>query len=384
MINPTKSEMGKVSRQILRAKIEMIKVKSELDSLKDSHCAKTWFTNLRQKHNLTFIQWDFVGFYRAITKELLEKAIIHGQKYVNFSQEEIDIIMQARKSVLIHKDEPWSKKEGDSFDVTVGADDGAEACELVGLYVLSLLVHLTYGKAALFRDDGVMAVRGSPRQAEAKKKEVAAILKSTGIDITIQCNLKVVDFLDLTLDLNTGTYKTFNKPNNTPLYVHKQSNHPPNVTKNIPLAVNQRLSGNSSNQKVFDETITPFQQALKNSGYDHQLKFEDQNSKSKKKRCRKRKQIYFNPPYSAGVKSRVGGQILSLVDSCFTSTNPLRKIFNRHTVKVSYRTTPNMQQVITSHNRKLLTKPVIRKYTCKLNCPVQGKCKVEGLFTRRQ
>ena len=100
--------------------------------------------------------------------------------------------------------------------------------------------------------------------------------------------------------------------------------------------------------------------------------------KSKKKRCRKRKQIYFNPPYSTGVNSRVGGQILSLVDSCFTSTNPLRKIFNRHTVKVSYRTTPNMQQVITSHNRKLLTKPVARKCTCKSNCPVQGKCKVEG------
>ena len=78
LINPTKSEMGKVSRQILRAKIEMIKVKSELDSLKDSHCAKTWFTNLRQKHTLTFIQWDFVGFYPAITRELLEKAIIHG------------------------------------------------------------------------------------------------------------------------------------------------------------------------------------------------------------------------------------------------------------------------------------------------------------------
>ena len=124
-----------------------------------------------------------------------------------------------------------------------------------------------------------MAVRGSPRQAEAKKKDVAAILKSTGIDITIQGNLKVVDFLDLTLDLNTGTYKTFNKPNNTPLYVHKQSSHPPNVTKNIPLAVNQRISGNSSNQKVVEETIAPFQQALKNSGYDHQLKFEDQNLK---------------------------------------------------------------------------------------------------------
>ena len=80
-------------------------------------------------------------------------------------------------------------------------------CELVGLYILSLLAHLTYGKAALYRNDGDMAIRGSPRQAEIKTKEVAGILKSTGIGITIAGNLKVIDFLDLTFDLNAGTYK---------------------------------------------------------------------------------------------------------------------------------------------------------------------------------
>jgi ribosomal protein L4 len=108
---------------------------------------------------------------------------------------------------------------------------------------------LTYGKAAQYRDDSLMAIRGTPRQAEAKTKEVAKILKSTGINITIAGNLKVINFLDLTLDLTLGTYKTYNKPNNVPLYVHKQSSHPPNVTKNIPLAVNKRLSENSSTKE---------------------------------------------------------------------------------------------------------------------------------------
>ena len=110
-----------------------------------------------------------------------------------------------------------------------------------------------------------------------KKKEVADILKSTVISITIKANLKVVDFLDITLDLETGTYKTYDKPNNTPLYVHKESSHPQNVTKNIPLNVNQRISGNSSNEELFKETTPIFQQALKNSGYNHQLKFEKTN-----------------------------------------------------------------------------------------------------------
>ena len=205
---------------------------------------------MKQKQNLSFIQWDFENYYPSITKELLEKAINWAKQYVDFSQEEIEIMMQSRKSVLIHQKEAWTKKDGKFFDVTMGSDDGAEICELVGLYVLSLLAHLTYGEAALYRDDGAMAIRGTPRQAEVRKKEVASILKSTGIDITISANLKVMDFLDLTFDLTTGTYKTFNKPNNTPLYVHKQSSHPPNITKNISTNVNNRLSSNCSNKEL--------------------------------------------------------------------------------------------------------------------------------------
>ena len=139
LINPTKSEIGKVSRQILRAKIEIIKKKSQLNLLKDSSDLKTWYTNLRQKHNLSFIQWDFDSFYPSITKELLEKAINWAKQYVDFSEEEIEIMMQARKSVLIHQKEAWTKKDGKFFDVTMGSDDGAEICELVVLFILSLL-----------------------------------------------------------------------------------------------------------------------------------------------------------------------------------------------------------------------------------------------------
>ena len=154
------------------------------------------------------------------------------------------------------------------------------------------------------------------------------------------------------------------------------------MAKNIPLAVNQCISSNSSNKELFDETVAPFQQALKNSGYDHKFSFETPKNNSKDKRNKKRKIIYFNPHFLSGVKSQVGAQILKLVDSCFTKTNPLHKIFNRHTIKVSYRTTPNIQQIITSHNKTLLGQksPVLeKKCTCRANtCPVEGKCKQEG------
>ena len=53
------------------------------------------------------------------------------------------IINYSRKSLLFHENEPWVKKEVDKdFDVTMGSNDGAEISELVGLLMLSKLVHL--------------------------------------------------------------------------------------------------------------------------------------------------------------------------------------------------------------------------------------------------
>ena len=63
------------------------------------------------------------------------------------------------------------------------------------------------------------------------------------------------------------------KPNNKLSYVHQQSNHPRALLKNIPLNINKRLTNISSSKEVFDESIAPYQQALKESGYDHKLTY---------------------------------------------------------------------------------------------------------------
>ena len=112
------------------------------------------------------------------------------------------------------------------------------------------------------------------RQIELTKKEICKIFKRQGLSITIEANHKVVNFLDVNLDLNTGVFKPFMKPNDSPVYVNKNSNHPPSIIKNIPSAVNRRLSKISANEKVFAEAIPPYQDALNKSGYDHQLKYE--------------------------------------------------------------------------------------------------------------
>ena len=90
-------------------------------------------------------------------------------------------------------------------------------------------------RAGEFRDDGLGALKKTPRQIEEIKKKICNVFSIYGLKITIEANKKTIDFLDVTLDLNEGSYEPYTKPNNTPLYVHRESNHPPSIIQNIPV-----------------------------------------------------------------------------------------------------------------------------------------------------
>ena len=118
----------------------------------------------------------------------------------------------------------------------MGSFDGAETCELVGLFLLSQLTHLDVN-VGLYRDGGLETCTRSPKQVEAIKKEMCKIFKHNSLQITIEANKKAadfLDFLDITLDLKTAIYKPYKKPNNNLRYIHKQSSHPPSIIKNLP------------------------------------------------------------------------------------------------------------------------------------------------------
>ena len=103
----------------------------------------------------------------------------------------------------------------------------------VGLYILFQLSGLDMD-TGLYRDDGLAVSSSTPRQAEIIKKKICEIFRDHGLEVTIDANLKSVDFLDITMDLDSDTYKPFTKPNNVPQYINCQSNHPPSVLQNIP------------------------------------------------------------------------------------------------------------------------------------------------------
>ena len=104
------------------------------------------------------------------------------------------------------------------------------------------------------------------------------------------------------------------KPWNKQIYVQSESNHPPSIIKYIPLSINKRLSKISASKDIFDDAAHIYQAELENNGYHHTLAF-DQAATTNRRRTRKRKVIYFNPPYSMNVKTNTGPSFLRLLDN---------------------------------------------------------------------
>ena len=181
--------------------------------------------------------------------------------------------------------------------------------------------------------------------------------------------MKKVNFLDINLDLETGTFRPYMKNNDIPVYVHHESNHPPGILKNIPYSVNKRLSSISSNQQIFEAACPPYQEALEKSGYNFKLKY-DPPSRSGSKDVRKRNITYFNPPYSRNVQTNIGKIFLKSIDRCFPKNHTLRKIINRNTVKISYSCMPNFKQKISNHNNKIKNKQETVEPDEMCNCSV--------------
>ena len=151
----------------------------------------------------------------------------------------------AGKSLLFNHGKPWIENGNSNlFDVIMGSYDGAEICKLVGLFILN---HpgkkLGKKNTGLYKDDGLAIIKNrSVRLADKTRKELHKVFKQVGLKITAEANLHVVNFLDLTFDLTTGKYKPYRKPSANPLYIHKHSNHPPSILRQLPASIKKRIS----------------------------------------------------------------------------------------------------------------------------------------------
>ena len=230
----------------------------------------------------------------------------------------------------------------------------------------------------LYRDDGLAIVANATGQKlNNLRKRIVALFKAEGLSITIETDLIETDFLDVTFNLSNNKYYPYRKPNNKPLYINAKSNHPPSIIQQLPSMIEKRLLTLSCDENEFNKAKEQYESALRQGGYNAELKFNAEIHP--RRRNRTRKVIWFNPPFTQNLKTNIGKIFLRLVKRHFPRRHRYRKIFNANTLKLSYSCMPNMGSIIKQHNAKISSAEstgINRKCNCRRNatCPLNGEC----------
>ena len=228
----------------------------------------------------------------------------------------------------------------------------------MGIYILDTLGRIVnLEQVGLYWYDGIIYIPDSngPKTSSIQKKIIRAF-KLQGLRIQIASNLKIVDFLDVTLNLNNGIFKPFSKNESAPRSINISPNHPRSVLRQVPNAVNLRINMLSSCKEIFVENKSRYDDALKGSGFQGRLEYltpvdlnsrvknnnggthtlikvgEIINNSSHEKRRgknRNRKVVWFNPPFCRVAIINIGKYFLHLLDYKFVSILLCVKTHNR-------------------------------------------------------
>ena len=156
-------------------------------------------------------------------------------------------------------------------------------------------------------------------------------------------------------------------------------------------SISKRVSEISSNKRIFNQSIPYYENTLKKSEQNVSLNILQNKIKTKiinkGNKQRKRKIIWFNPPYSLNVKTNLGKLLLKLLDSHFPRAHKFHKIFNRDTVKISYCCMKKIGSIIFSLNKEVL-QPRNENYGCNCRkkeiCSLDNKCLTPNIIYESQ
>ena len=268
LLNPTKSEVGIISKKIISDINKTIRASTNLIQWTNTDQVLKWFKNLEKK-KYQFLKFDVVEFYPSISRKLLNKALNFAKKYANIDSTDKKVINNATKSVLLFNGSIWAKKNPSTkddalFDIAMGGYHGAEICELVGLYMLDgLRKTIPDGKVGLYRDDGLAVIpRQSGSATERLKKQLHSFAKNLGLRLEIDEPSTKTEYLDVFLDLDNITFAPYRKPNSEIRYINNKSNHPRTVTGRMKNMIEELISSRSCNEEEFEKVADIYSKAL--------------------------------------------------------------------------------------------------------------------------
>ena len=111
-------------------------------------------------------------------------------KNVEIKQNKLDLIFDTQKSLLYCKDTPWKKQRNGEFVITVGANNGAETCEFVGLFLLySIGENFNKDDISLYKYDGLTCFKSNNgNQNDKISKKWIKIFQTHSLKLEIKCN----------------------------------------------------------------------------------------------------------------------------------------------------------------------------------------------------
>lgn len=163
-----------------------------------------------------------------------------------------------------------------------------------------------------------------------------------------------------------------------PMYIHRQSNHPPSINRNLPASISKHVSTIShtkkSSRKPQQLTRKPWTKKLHWGAILHP------NQPTKHNSSRRHNIIWFNHSFSSNVATNIGGTFLKLMSKHFPKKSKLmNKIFNRNTVNGSYSCMHNIANIIKGHNKQIAATNIKSKKELSTKGPMPPKRKQTGV-----
>ena len=198
---------------------------------------------------------------------------------------------------------------------------------------------------------------------------------------TFICNLKIVNYLDATFNLNNGTFYPTESLQTT-LYISTLN---PTTLLTSPSSYPTPSTVESQTFPAMKTNSTKLRLLMTtpSNPVDTRQAFPTTNTEKNDRpsRNRKRNIIWYNPPFNSSVKTNIGKTFLKLVSKHFPRQHKYHTLFNKNNIKVNYSCMENMGAIITKDNKKILTNNDTndnndRLWNCRSqqNCPLDNKC----------
>ena len=100
LINPSKSEMGRVAKAYLDKIVQDITAITNANQWRNTSSVIQWFNSIKCKSKSRFIKFDIAEFYPSISEDLLNSSLKYASGFTTIPDKAITIIKHARRSLL--------------------------------------------------------------------------------------------------------------------------------------------------------------------------------------------------------------------------------------------------------------------------------------------